>query len=247
MSGTLLVVNSFESLPPGMRLESKSPVGVHEEASFVSWLLLFCQIARGKTAVSYVNRCVFPALVAQRRMVHRLALAYAVAPRGTRWPLGGGLAQPPAQGLPDSHHVLGIGAQRPAVVLVGDRPQPGAARWAAELGWPFISGLYSGCSSWLAEQLELGGIPEEQLMWMNARYQSGTYDYARLEELALRQNKEGVAVIALGKHAAFALKVVGVKHEEVHHPQHWKRFHHHEPYYLPRLIRKFLRRQRRAA
>lgn len=246
MSGVLVLANNRSALPLGCLIHGKTPIGLDNRSAFVSWLFLFLQVARGVRHSVQIDRATFPDLIAQRRMVHRLALAYAVALPRTRWPLGGGLAVAPAQRLPDSLQPLGLGAQRPAVVLVGDRPQPGAPRWAAELGWPFISGLGTGCSSWLAEQLELGGIPEELLLWINARLSSGEPDDGRLSVLYKQQQETGVPVIALGKHAAKALEHYSIVHEEVHHPQHWKRFHHREPYYLPRLIRKYLRKRRAA-
>ena len=261
MSGVLLLAQRGYAIPPGWAV--KSPLGISGDdpghAAFVSWLHLFLQVARGAQHVAYVDRCMFPLTVAQRRMVHRLALAYAVAtPRAqVRWPLGGGLGAAPAQGpwdtlaAPLGPSGLGLGARRPVAVLVGDRPQPGAPRWAAEMGWPFISGLRTGCSAWIAETLDAGGIAEESLLWINARRQSGEVDLRAMQRIhdvaGDGEDPQVPLVIALGRHASKALDEAGTPHEEVHHPQHWKRFHHGEPYYLPRLIRKHIIRQRRAA
>ena len=114
------------------------------------------------------------------------------------------------------------------VLLVGDRPSFG--KTGSLPNWPFISGIATGCSAWLAEKLEECGIPETALCWVNA--------YDRTGEKVDLSGIDGrfKQVIALGKEAHLALGEV--PHLQTYHPQYWKRFHPKSPYYLMYQIKE---------
>jgi hypothetical protein len=127
----------------------------------------------------------------------------------------------------------GVGAYRnTSVVLVGERPNPNATQ--PYLG-PFCSASGVGCSAWLARQLEEAGVRERDLYWINAFDEHG----AETSPVFLADLKPR-AVIALGQVAATWCErhLVGVcfDYHSVPHPQHWKRFHHHERYPLLDLL-----------
>lgn len=131
----------------------------------------------------------------------------------------------------------GTGSWRPGgALLVGDRPNPRSAG-AGFPPWPFASQLREGCSAWLSEHLEAAGVPEARLYWVNAYARSGESN-GSLAELARRLQPR--VVVALGKHAADALAREGVANVQVHHPQHWKRFHAHHRYVLGRVLARAL-------
>lgn len=237
MSGVLLIT---------AKPTTSSSWAVDPDLDFVRWLRVFVKIACGHRAKVHMNGVSFPRSVAERRQVHRLALTYARLQPGAYWPLGGGLAPAPARGLTDSVDSpiapgIGLGSWRPRAVLVGDTPSQGAA-WADRHGWSFISGLKSGCSQWLAEQLEAGGVPEEWLFWVNGwrwadRGKGAVLNTEALQYAIFQLNPE--IVIALGKKAKESVEAIGFqKALEVHHPQHWKRFHSKDKYVLPKLIRR---------
>lgn len=88
--------------------------------------------------------------------------------------------------------------------------------------WPFASFKHSGCSQWLAEQLEQAHISEAQLLWINADQLDGFIVPATVRQ-----------IYALGAKACQVLTAVGLnKHHTYPHPQYMKRFHSNEPYGL---------------
>lgn len=95
--------------------------------------------------------------------------------------------------------------------------------------WPFASFTGGGCSEWLTQQLELEGIAERQLLWVNAD-----------QDLGLLDTVERKLVVALGAKAEAALyrdKIVG---RAAPHPQAWKRFNHGQRYPLLDLLKEHL-------
>lgn len=97
---------------------------------------------------------------------------------------------------------------------------------------PFVSFSGAGCSRWLAEYLAGQGICESQLSWANADLDltRGQLDLAATE------------FVALGAVAGEALDRAGRPYCVVPHPQHQRRFNHHEDYDLGRAIRAALDR-----
>lgn len=152
--------------------------------------------------------------------------------------LGTGLLEERLEAVRPGNPGAGTGSWRPAgAILVGDRPNPRSLRARSKLdqhaSWPFVSQVPGGCSSWLSEQLEALGVPETMLYWVNAYRADGT-STGHLGELHRKLCPQ--LVVALGKAAAEALDRDGVAYEQVHHPQHWKRFHHGERYRLLQLL-----------
>lgn len=185
--------------------------------------------------------------VAHRRMLLRVLLGLqagglfdtpAVNRGMGRWGLSSERgAVPPAARAVDAPRLAwpGLGTSLPgSALVVGDRPGAG---WSGRLNWPFISGHRGGCSAWLAEQLEAGGVPETRLHWINATTQDGTptsYVFVQLLRPKL--------IVALGRNAAkwCAGGNSTCDYEEVHHPQHWKRFHAGHAYHLVKVLRRGL-------
>jgi len=92
--------------------------------------------------------------------------------------------------------------------------------------WPFASFNRQGCSQWLTLQLELGGISESHLMWVNADQ--------NLEPL--HAWLETSKVIALGSAACEKLNSLNIHHHTVYHPQYQKRFGSKTFYQLIELL-----------
>lgn len=126
----------------------------------------------------------------------------------------------------------GAGAyRRGAVLLVGERPHV-ARSGQLKHRLPFVSFDGAGCAPWLAEQLELAGVPETDLYWVNAYDALGVpTDPAFVRDLQPRK------VVALGKQAAEWCRDAGLSFVEVPHPQFWKRFKSGEPYPLLDVLR----------
>lgn len=122
----------------------------------------------------------------------------------------------------------GIGHFEPGVtLLVGERPHPPATR-----NYPFVS-FDAGCSGWLADQLEKTGVPERDLYWVNA------FDHHDRETTsAFLHHLQPHRIVALGRVAGRWCEATGRPHAAVPHPQHWKRFHHHDEYPLIPLLKE---------
>lgn len=122
------------------------------------------------------------------------------------------------------------------VVLVGDRPGPGAPKNASYHHTPFYSTKNS--SSWINCLLLKEGIPEEQLMWINAYDKDGVPNAP-----TVLFNLSPAAVIALGGNAAKWLTgVCGLQpgqFTETYHPQYWKRFRSKDRYPLLDLLKGY--------
>jgi hypothetical protein len=113
------------------------------------------------------------------------------------------------------------------VILVGDRPGPGAKKLPTNHHHtPFYSTKNS--SLWLNKQLAELGVDENTLLWLNAADMNGVPSHpCHIEGWG------NPSIIALGGNAAKWLdQWPGKRYTKVHHPQAWKRFHAHEPYPL---------------
>lgn len=104
--------------------------------------------------------------------------------------------------------------------------------------WSFVSFSATGCSRWLTGQLSRHGVPEGELLWVNA-------DEPRLATLL--EQVSPTAIIALGESAdqqltgelARTQAVRGAHYHLTPHPQYWKRFHGKEPYPLLDLLETY--------
>jgi hypothetical protein len=98
---------------------------------------------------------------------------------------------------------------------------------------PFVSFGAGGCAQWLTAQLERAGVPERQLLWVNADQNLA----------AVLFNARPKVVVALGEAAAMAVAAAvpaGVAVACVAHPQHAKRFHHRASYELITVLKEAL-------
>lgn len=134
------------------------------------------------------------------------------------------------------HWAQGVGAFIEGnILLIGERPSfPKGARQSRDMGQPFCS--LNGCSGWLNNLLEEEKIPEEKLFWINALYSNG-------DRVALWPYVEVFRpsyVITLGKVAERQCTEQDVTHENVPHPQYWKRFQSRKRYPLLDLLRRCL-------
>lgn len=120
------------------------------------------------------------------------------------------------------------------VILVGDRPGNGAKLLPANHHHtPFYSTKNS--SLWLNRLLVEEGVLENSLFWINSADMHGTpSSYDHLE------NWHSPKIIALGGNASKWLAKGGYAHEQVWHPQAWKRFKNGERYPLIELLHQEL-------
>lgn len=128
----------------------------------------------------------------------------------------------------------GIGRWAPdeVTLLVGDRMN---APPADGVDLPFVSFNSSGCSVWLADELERAGVSEASLYWINAfNADGGATDAAFVAQLRPRK------IVALGVHATAWCEAAKFAHVTVAHPQYHKRFKAHEPYPLCALLQEVL-------
>lgn len=114
------------------------------------------------------------------------------------------------------------------ILLVGDRPAPGAPDDPEFHYTPF--GAHSNSSLWLNLLLEQYAIDEKCLGWMNAYDKAGIPADTRV--LSYRWSQ----VIALGHSPSKWLERNNVPNTMFMHPQAWKRFHSKEPYPLIGLL-----------
>lgn len=121
-----------------------------------------------------------------------------------------------------------------SVMLVGDRPGPGAPKEPHYHHTAFYS--TKNCSGWLNMLLEREKIPENRLIWINSADEHGNYYSADIVKCAKPR-----VIISLGGNAAKWLKKNGINSAiEAYHPQYWKRFHNKEPYPLIDLLKQIL-------
>lgn len=117
----------------------------------------------------------------------------------------------------------GIGSLAPEVVLVGEQPNPRTLERTK--GMPFA---YGGAGEWLFRALR-EALPDRRVYLTNAIKADG--DVVTMpREIRYLEASSSFAVIALGKIAAAALTRAKIAHVAVDHPQHARRFHHHESY-----------------
>lgn len=130
----------------------------------------------------------------------------------------------------------GVGAWRPggSILLVGERPGGAGGPHAPA----FCGTSPSGSSAWLAQRLEDAGIPESALYWVNA-YADETDDQPLRPGFvdALEPKK----IFLLGTAAAAWADDNRIEGVRMPHPQHWKRFHHNEPYQLIKELSRCIR------
>lgn len=116
------------------------------------------------------------------------------------------------------------------ILLIADRPGPGAPKTDQYHHTPFYAKTYSG--GWLNEQFVLAGLKEDRLLWENSADRHGTWRHPEILHV-----KPWKRVIALGNNAALWLTRNGVTDfVKVMHPQAHRRFFSKEEYPLIRYL-----------
>lgn len=107
---------------------------------------------------------------------------------------------------------------------------------------PFVSFNRNGSSYWLTRHLQAAGIFEDQLCWINQDQGLETIAdlICHMGELKHVVCLGAEATKTINGNAIFVngLSDVGVKIHDVPHPQHHRRFKHHEPYPLIDIIKE---------
>lgn len=120
----------------------------------------------------------------------------------------------------------GVGSTRPDLVLVGEQPNPRTLDRTR--GVPFAFG---GAGEWLTRALSeasaRGWCPRVYVT--NAIKHDGN-EVMVAQEIRLLQASCDPHVVALGKIASSILTKHRITHAMIDHPQHARRFHHHESY-----------------
>lgn len=128
----------------------------------------------------------------------------------------------------------GIGAWRQGVskLIVAERPNT-AKNGSVKHRLPFVAFTTSGCSVWLAHELNKIGVPERDLYWINA------FDHQGLATDAQFVNElQPKAIIALGPMAADWCHQNDLEYIKVPHPQYHKRFYQFKQYPLVNHLRR---------
>lgn len=125
-----------------------------------------------------------------------------------------------------------LGRWQGGILIVGDRPGPSAPKDPIYHHTPFYSTKH--CSGWLNAALEVEGISEKNLVWINSADQHGEdTPFDMVERL------KPDAIIALGGNAEKWLKKNGCNlFIKVPHPQYHKRFRNSERYELLDVLKQ---------
>lgn len=91
--------------------------------------------------------------------------------------------------------------------------------------WPFASFSGEGCGQWLADQLDLVEVGEDDILWLNSD-----------QDLSVLYDLTPERIIAMGTEAYQQLYKLKIKAASVQHPQTWKRFNFKQRYPLLDLI-----------
>ena len=119
----------------------------------------------------------------------------------------------------------GIGSLRPNVILVGEQPNPRTLERTRSI--PFA---YGGAGQWLTAAIGIDSELRTRRIYVTNAIKSDGDDITMPREIRYLQHANAPHVIALGKIAGAALDRRRIEHVVIDHPQHARRFHHHEPY-----------------
>ncbi|MEK6882544.1 MAG: hypothetical protein AABY22_23185, partial [Nanoarchaeota archaeon] len=120
-----------------------------------------------------------------------------------------------------------VGSPTASVLFVGDQVGPGDGPDVAFLAtW--------GSSAYLTWTLDVAGIPESAVAFVNARGRAGAWTTIPTT------NAAGIPwrVVALGRVAEAACRAQNIDHRAAPHPQHRRRFHHSNIKEYARLLRE---------
>lgn len=120
------------------------------------------------------------------------------------------------------------------ILLIADRPGPGAPKDDKYHHTPFYAKTHSG--GWLNAELVLAGINENRLFWENSADRHGKARDPRILTV-----HPWLQIFALGNNAANWLKRnTSQSFTQVLHPQAHKRFHFSEQYALITTLKRVL-------
>jgi hypothetical protein len=111
-----------------------------------------------------------------------------------------------------------IGNIFPSLVLIGDRTN---VKWRHDPGTQAAFVPYKGTSGHFLLLTLAPLYPQQRLAIVNIN--EGDVS----EELLILMLERDTSVVALGEHASNTLRLLGVEHGIVPHPQYVRRFHHH--------------------
>lgn len=116
------------------------------------------------------------------------------------------------------------GSLDPRLIIVGDQFNP----FDAPHPYPFAKDSHS--AYYLNYAINLAGIQEQQLAWVNVNDAKGPSAIVKLFSRYTQSERPLVVppptIVALGKQAHLTLNRMGYAHVELPHPQFVKRFHH---------------------
>lgn len=133
---------------------------------------------------------------------------------------------------PHKTHWRSAGNRAAPVVLVGEALGE-VKEYDSLFRAPFVSFDRGGCSAWLTDLLGEAGYQELSFLWANA-------DDPALGEIISAEPRQRVVALGRSAHEALDWLIPGGLVRYVDHPQHAKRFHHHEPYELLDVLQEVL-------
>jgi hypothetical protein len=127
----------------------------------------------------------------------------------------------------------GIGNWEAKILLVGSGPAQGGQ----PPFWPYISSRPDGPAAWLTEQLELGGVREQDVYWVNAQTVA---DGMLVDEFSdVLRSRPWDAVFALGEDAyGWAMREGFASVSLEHYPTWWWNYRPGKDYPAVRAIRE---------
>jgi hypothetical protein len=130
---------------------------------------------------------------------------------------------------------VGIGNWNPGqvILIIGDRHGPTTQPYKTDVNLAFCDMAKVGSSYWLASQLEIANIQENQLYWINAFDQFEMPTNHKFMDVLKPK-----AVLALGDSAIKWCDKNNIKFEGFQHPQYHKRFHYNEAYPLIQRLKE---------
>lgn len=104
-------------------------------------------------------------------------------------------------------------------LVIGDQLKPKTRREV----WPFFE--YGNSSQWWAEALDFAGVPEHDIISMNALMPDDSGFERRVKTFIDEYPGQGLKVLALGGNASKYLDTLKtVEYTQIHHPQYYRRF-----------------------
>lgn len=198
---------------------------------FIAWTAALKKAAKLALRPGVINVAGPPCGKMHQRTIQRLQLRFGVAQncdesqflRRCQWTKALNPAFPNFNG--------NLGTAR--YLFVGDRINQ-IFRWPHP---PFYA--QCGCVPWLNAQLDIVGIPEHDIVWMNSNNVPGMDDDDVSRDLVeIMATKPKLKVVTLGNVSTRIVKKIGIVNPvAINHPQWAKRFHYHDGLYIQQLAK----------